>query len=444
MRRSIPVVWWMVLAIAVVTALAYWDEERESGAALDDFAEEQAKLAQAVSIALSAHLASSDLDVLADAKRIESGSAIRILVKRPMQPGLTTTDGAPLRSSVLETALAEKSAWARLSREEAAAVGLPARMAMAGLSTIDLPPLGTWGIAVVASAQRERDRERRAERRLILGVVVASGLVFAFGGFALRKQRKELELERELAVAAVEKGLDERLVRADKLATMGALATGIAHEVSTPLGVIMGRAEQLLPKLEGDEKSRRAVEAICEQSERISGIIRGFLRLARGGSPTLEQAEPAALVRTSLGLVEHRFVGAGITLTSDVAPDLPRVSCEPRLFEQVLVNLLLNACDACERGGVVELTASASGERVAFAVTDDGAGISEETAARATEPFFTTKGEGKGTGLGLAIASEIVKHHSGVLTIAPRSASGTKRGTRACAELPAVHEAPHA
>ncbi len=439
MGRSI--LWWMVLAIAVVTALAYWDEERESGAALDDFAQEQAKLAQAVSVALSAHPASTDSEVLSAAKRIENSSAIRILVKRPSQPGLTATDGAPVRSSVLETALERKSAWARLSRDEAPAVGLPARMAMAGLSTIELPPLGTWGIAVVASAQRERDREKRAQRRLVLGVVVASGLVFAFGGIALRQQRKELELERELAVAAVEKGLDERLVRADKLATMGALATGIAHEVSTPLGVIMGRAEQLLPKLD-DERSRRAVEVICEQSERISGIIRGFLSLARGGSPSLEITEPLALVRTSLGLVEHRFVSAGITLTSDVAPDLPRVSCEPRLFEQVLVNLLLNACDACERGGSVVLSVRLDGERVAFAVTDDGAGISEEAAARAMEPFFTTKPEGKGTGLGLAIASEIVKHHGGVLTIASRSAAGqapAARGTRACAEIPAVH-----
>ena len=442
MQRSIPVLWWMVLALLVVTALAYWDEERESEAALDDFAQEQAKLAQAVSIALSAHVGSSDLEVLAGAKRIETGSAIRILVKRPSQPGLTTTDGAPLRSNVLESALAQKSAWARLSREEAAAVGLPARMAMAGLSTIDLPPLGTWGIAVVASAQRERDREQRARRRLVLGVVVASGLVFAFGGFALRKQRKELELERELAVAEVEKGLDARLVRADKLATMGALATGIAHEVSTPLGVIMGRAEQLLPKLEGDERSRRAVEVIAEQSERISGIIRDFLRLARGGAPSLEQAEPAQLVKTSLGLVEHRFVSAGISLTSDVDADLPRVACEPRLFEQVLVNLLLNACDACERGGAVELSVHASGERVAFAVIDDGAGISDEAAARATEPFFTTKPEGKGTGLGLAIASEIVETSHGVLTIASRSTSSSKkRGTRACAEIPVVHDA---
>ena len=102
-------------------------------------------------------------------------------------------------------------------------------------------------------------------------MTVASGLVLVFGGLALRKQRKELELARELAVAEVRRERDERLVRADKLATMGALATGIAHEVSTPLGVMMGRAEQVLPKVAGDERTRRAVEAILEQESGSGG-----------------------------------------------------------------------------------------------------------------------------------------------------------------------------
>ncbi len=345
----------MVLAILGVVGLAYWDEERESRTALDDFAQEQ-----------------------------------------------TTSI---VRCEVIEG--------------------------------VDAGPIGKWGVAVVASALRERDRERRAQARLVLGVVVASGLVLAFGGLARRKQRKELESA--LAIAEVQRERDERLVRADKLATMGALATGIAHEVSTPLGVIMGRAEQLLPKLE-DERARRAVEVITEQSERISEIIRGFLSLARGGSPTLRHVDPRTLARAALGLVEHRFAKAGVALTSDVASELPRVSCEPRLFEQVLVNLLLNACDACKRGGSVELSVRAASERVAFVVTDDGAGISAEAAARAIEPFFTTKPEGEGTGLGLAIANEIVKHHNGTLTIASR---GTV-GTRACADIPALHEGTHA
>jgi two-component system NtrC family sensor kinase len=494
------VIWWMMLATLVVTGLAYWDEERESRAALDDFAQEQARLAKGVSSALSARLSAllaetlalggaqsatterqasefemhvrpaksppfqapedgttfrlsvplnetARVDVvvktallLAGVRGVEEPGSIRVLVQRPSNLGLVTTNGAVVRSQVIESALDARALWVRLSREEAAALDLPARTAMAGLSTINAGPLGKWGFAVVASAQRERDRERRAQGRLVLGVVVASGLVLAFGGLALRKQRKELELAHDLAVAEIQRERDERLVRADKLATMGALATGIAHEVSTPLGVIMGRAEQLLPKVDSDERAKRLVEVISEQSERISRIIRGFLSLARGGSPTLEHTEPGALGRNAVELVEHRFTKAGVSLATAIASDLPLVACEPRLFEQVLVNLLLNACDACARGGSVELSIRADSERVAFVVTDDGTGITDEAAARAIEPFFTTKPEGEGTGLGLAIANEIVKHHCGELTIASRGSVGT----RACVEIPAVHERTHA
>jgi signal transduction histidine kinase len=87
---------------------------------------------------------------------------------------------------------------------------------------------------------------------------------------------------------------------------MGALATGIAHEVSTPLGVILGRSEQLLPK-QSDERARRAVETITEQTERIFAVVRGFLSLARGAQPALERADPISLAQAAVALVEHRF-----------------------------------------------------------------------------------------------------------------------------------------
>jgi signal transduction histidine kinase len=229
---------------------------------------------------------------------------------------------------------------------------------------------------------------------------------------------------------------------------MGALATGIAHEVSTPLGVIMGRAEQLLPKVAGDDRAKRALDVILEQAERIGQVVRGFLRLARGGTPSLERTEPAVLAKKAIELVAHRFEKARVTLTSEVAPNVPMVACEPRLFEQALVNLLLNACDACAPEGNVELRVQGDEARVAFVVVDDGAGIAPEDVARATEPFFTTKPPGEGSGLGLAIATEIAKHHHGKLTLGPRATSGARastppgeRGTRACIEIPSARDA---
>ena len=427
--RSIVV--WMVLAIVAIAALAYWDEERESQSALDDFAHEQTMLAIALSSTLSTEPDGAPERVLAASRSIERPGVQRVLLALPDGEGFVTRDGEHVRSLALEQAVRERRESFRLSREDSAALGLPARMSIAGLQGIDTHA-GRYTLAVVTTARLERDREQRARWRLVLGVLVASGLVLAFGGLAMRKQRKELELGHQLAMTTLQNERDERLVRADKLATMGALATGIAHEVATPLGVIMGRAEQLLPK-QSDERSRRAVETIAAQTERIDAVIRGFLSLARGKQPTLEHCDPAVLARNATELVEHRFEKAGVQLSSDIAEDLPKVPCEPRLFEQVLVNLLLNACDACDEGGHVALTLRADEARVAFVVTDDGIGISADAADRVTEPFFTTKPEGKGTGLGLAIANEIVKHHCGALELTPRPDG---RGTRACVELP--------
>ncbi len=430
----------MVGSVVVVAAIAYWDARREASAALADFAGAQAALAAGLADPVASRLATVEGDapspaILSGLNRIEKPGRLAILVASPGHVGLLRSDGSAVRAPAIEDASARGATWVRLSREESAALGLPARTAIAGLAPLLDGRGRTWTVAVVATAQEERDRELRAQWRLVLGVTVAAGLVFAFGGLALRKQRKELELARELAVAEVTRARDERLVRADKLATMGALATGIAHEVSTPLGVIMGRAEQVRPKVAGDEKARRSVDAILEQGERIGRVIRGFLALARGEAPTFEHIDPAAIARASIDLVEHRFENAGVRLETDVARGLPLIACEPRLLEQSLANLLLNACDACRPGGVVTLDVRGDFARVALIVLDDGEGISAESAARIFEPFFTTKAPGSGTGLGLAISNEIVKHHRGTLTLEPRVRAA---GTRACIEIPSV------
>jgi signal transduction histidine kinase len=438
----------MVLSILAFGAIAAWDERREAAAALDDFAVEQSTLAREAASGLSAQLDAGDGASPALSARaarvvgaVERPGAIVALVQAPGASTLSAISGATVRCPPIEAAFTRGDDWVKLTRDEAAALGLPARMAIAGLALAGDGGHGVWRVATVATALRVRDREVRAMWRLVLGFTLTSALVGGFGLFAQSKQKTELELARHLAHAEAMQLRDERLVRADKLATLGALATGIAHEVSTPLGVIVGRAEQLLPKVATDERALRSVNMILEQSERITRIVRAFLTLARGGTPSLEKVSPAALVHSAVELVEHRFTKSNVALTSDAREDLPRVACDPKLFEQVLVNLLLNACDACIDGGHVHLTVQAVGERVAFVVTDDGHGITEEVAKRATEPFFTTKSEDAGTGLGLAIASEIVKHHHGELTL---TSSDRARGTRATVELAAVREAQDA
>lgn len=483
----------MVLAIAGVAALAWWDARREAQASLDDFAEEQARLADALSRVLAERLAVVERDALDGARDLQPGQtrpafrdlelrgariddpapsrgpgeirfrlarggrgdavdvgvpvarlvtslksaehpgAVRVLLTPPGSAGPLGLDGAPAPVAVAR-ALEQRGPSVRLPRDLATSLGLPARAAMAGVAAIDAGALGSYRIAVVTTARGEREREDRAAMRPILSVAVAAGLVLVFGGLAVRRRTRELELAHALELAARETARDEALARADKLATLGALATGVAHEVSTPLGVILARAEELSRRAT-DDRGRRSADLIVTECGRIDRVVRGMLGLARGGSPDLAATAPSRLAEEAAERVAHRFAKAGVDLRTDVDARVPDVACDPLLFGQVLINLLLNACDACEPGGRVELSVSAEGGVVRFVIVDDGVGIDPGAAARAAEPFFTTKPEG--TGLGLAIASEIVEHHRGRLAIAPR-ADG--RGTRAVVELPA--EAP--
>jgi signal transduction histidine kinase len=505
--KPTPIIWLMLLAITAIGALAYLDAERESSAALSDFAQEQATLAQSLAADLSAQLAAAHHDALAvaqshvagqpllpaiverylsvvvrpqgteaapppsagdravrlsfpahsgaaidltvalssllsDLKATERPNRVMLLLRPPAAESFRTTDGRLLEAREIISALDAGRSFLRLSPAEAGRLGLPARTALAGLARIDAGAAGPWGIAAVASAERERDRERWAGWRLILSVAAASGLVLTFGGLAMRNQRKELLLQHQLALADLSRQRDERLERAGRAATMGALAVGVAHEISTPLGIIAGRAEQLVPKVSSDERAAGSVRIILEQIDRIHRVIRGLLGLARGDRPTAEPIEPAALVRDAMSLVEHRFQKADVPLVAEIAPTLPTIYGDPRLLEHALVNLLLNACDACALGGEVKVTALTgdAGRALVINVIDDGPGISHQDAGRVLEPFFSTKPSGGGTGLGLAIVQEIVASHRGSLLLE----SVAPHGTRAVISIPATEEPAHA
>lgn len=369
--------------------------------------------------------------LLGSSSRITRPDELLVLVRPPGERLWQAGDGMQLSSEPLDRVVAEARATARLEREEAVSLGLPPRRAVVGEATADAGPLGRWAIAVVASASNERDRWDRARGRLLLGVLVPCGLIIAFGATALRRQRRGLELEKQLALAALVRESDERLARASRAATTGTLAMGIAHEISTPLGVIVGRAEQLEGRIGDDPRATRALRAIGEQADRIGQVVRGFLDLARGGAPSLRPVDPGDVARGALRLVEHRFLAARVTLAADVEEGLPALAGDLRLLEHAVVNLLLNACEASAGGARVELAVRAEGDGVDFIVDDGGAGIRPEDVARATEPFFTTKPEG--SGLGLAIAHEIVNIHRGALSLEPRAGGGT----RARVHLPA-------
>lgn len=433
MRWSSPaLVLAMVATTGGIAALAYWDQEREGLDALEDFAEGEAFLAQVLSQRVRSSTAASLAALEQASVDFERAGTSLVLLRAPGEAGFRQRGGRAVQVPVIQEAIAQGRAWARIPSEQSAELGLPRRTAVAGIAALSDSAGQRIDVVIATTAARARDREHRSARRILYAVLTAGGLVLSFGGLALYRQKKELDLERELALADLARERDERLQRLDRAATLGALAIGIGHEISTPLGIISVRAEQLVSRVAGDERAVHAVSTIIDQTKRIDEVIRALLALARGDGGSAAPVEPATVVAGARGLVEHRFQEASVSLSAGVPADLPQIHGDALLLEQALVNLLLNACEACPKGGNVSVTASREDGVLGFTVLDDGVGISPEVAARATEPFFTTKSTAGGAGLGLAIVNEIVANHGGRLFISPRS----PRGTSARMEIP--------
>ena len=420
----------VILSLGAVAMVVLSGEGREASAALEELAQDQG--AQAVSVAdlLAVELnaskaapAPSDPMILSVLTPLEHPGSLHLFLLPPGEGRLLGLDGRMLLDPGLRGPLEQGARWVRLDRSQAGRLGLPPRMAVAGLAWTTALDGRRWGVATVASALRERDRAYRARVRTTASLLVMGVIVLAFGGVALKLQREDLELARVLELNELQRGKEAQLNQASRAATMLTFAAGLAHEVSTPLGVITGRAQQLLPRVREDEKAHKAVLMIQEEAEGLGRMVRRFLDLARGGSPSLEEADPVDLARGAAALVQHRFQEAGVDLSLDLAPELPKLHGDARLLMQVLVNLLLNACDAARQVG---LTVRCEGAALLFRVSDDGVGMAPEMAARVLEPFFSTKPAERGTGLGLAIAHEIVKMHRGTLRIESRPQQGTQ------------------
>lgn len=428
------IVAWMVLAIGLLGALAYADEQRAAAEALDDFAREQIAVARGAAAALEAAPPPATepearvRGVVARLTPIAEPGRVVVLVRPPASDDLFATDGRRAVSQPIRDALASASSptYLRLGHDASAALGLPPRTSMAGVAHA-----GRWGVAVVATAQRERDREIRAARRVVVGFVLASALVLGFGLLALRKQRRELALEHRLALEIAERDHDERLARAGKLASLGALGIRVAHELATPLAVIAGRAEQLVHP-DASPRVTRAARIIAEQADAIGKTMRGFLSFVRG-DPRLVDVVPGDVARVASEMVAHRVKRAGGELVVDVADGLPSFACDRYLVEQAVVGMLLNACESIAAGGRVALTVASSPGSVLFDVAHDA------PAAAGVDAPASAAWQGSGRALddatlGVLVAHEVAQHHGGSFRIERRPP-----GVHACLSFPAAH-----
>jgi PAS domain S-box-containing protein len=234
--------------------------------------------------------------------------------------------------------------------------------------------------------------------------------------------------------------LERRLVQADKLSSIGLLAAGVAHEVNTPLAVISTYAQMLAKQVAEDEQKSRILEKIARQTFRASEIVNSLLNFSRTPTAELTEVHLNRVIQETLSLLEHQLKKAGIEVRTKLDPELEAVKGNPGKLQQVFLNLFLNARDAMEPHGVLEVVTRPGENGVVVDVIDTGHGIAPEHLSRIYDPFFTTKSAKKGTGLGLSVTYGIIQEHGGAIEAISRPAGGT------CfrLEFPPVRKAVHA
>lgn len=230
-----------------------------------------------------------------------------------------------------------------------------------------------------------------------------------------REQRTIEELQRA----------QKQLLQSEKLATIGQMAAGIAHELNTPLTYIMGNLE-LMEAQELTPPQREMLGSIARGADRLRGLAQSLLAFSRPSQEEMVPIAPNELIERSLELCHYQILKGGVALHKQLEPDLPRVMGVPSQLEMALINLTVNAIHAMQgKGGRLTVRSSAKGGSVEVAVSDQGSGIPAHVQATLFEPFVTTKPEGKGTGLGLSTVLMVVERHQGKIDFTTSTGEGT-------------------
>jgi signal transduction histidine kinase len=270
---------------------------------------------------------------------------------------------------------------------------------------------------------------------LSLGLLSASML--AVYGSAVYRRRRLSEIADERAKNAALSALaiaQHRQAQAERMALVGRLAAGVAHEVNNPLVYVMSNVEYLRTSLVNGEagnpeETRKLLQETWDGLERIAHIVLDLKTFAREDTQALESCNLHELTADAMRLAAMRF-SKDTQLVVDVPADLPPVRVNRRKLTQALLNLLVNACDALEEGKVaaaaVRLAAWREAEAMVLVVEDNGPGVEAKVLKRLFEPFFTTKPPGKGTGLGLSLSREYVESFGGTLTAENRPEGGAR------------------
>ncbi len=213
------------------------------------------------------------------------------------------------------------------------------------------------------------------------------------------------------------RNITEQLINHEKMASVGEMAAGIAHEINTPLGIILGYAQLMLDDFEKGSEGYESVEIIERQTKACRRIVADLLKFSRQTESTKAVIDINAVISNVLAVTEHNLNINKITVNQHFEEDLPKIYGDAEKLQQVFINLINNAQYAMPGGGNLVIT-TASGDRdVLVTVTDNGTGIPAEIKNKIFAPFFTTKEVGKGTGLGLSVTFGVIQEHNGFIAV---------------------------
>jgi PAS domain S-box-containing protein len=270
-----------------------------------------------------------------------------------------------------------------------------------------------------------------------LGVVVVSDdapRIFSPADVALLEQFTPLAaaaMENSRLLRDLQQQMDRltetqaQLVQAAKLAAVGELAAGVAHELNNPLTSVLGFTALLLNATPPESSTRHDLEIVANQARRARDIVRNLLGFARQTKPQQLPANVNQLFRQTLDLVRQLLEKSGVVIEEDYAPDLGFLTLDAGQMKQVFLNLITNAAHAMPKGGKLRVHTACLGDEVAIAISDTGGGMPPEVQERIFEPFFTTKPVGQGTGLGLSISLGIVREHGGRIAVESQAGQGS-------------------
>jgi len=272
------------------------------------------------------------------------------------------------------------------------------------------------------------------ERRGTVEVIYSKKKLELDEGPFLREERTLINnIAREVALIVERKQIEqdkiklqEQIRHADRLATIGQLSAGVAHELNEPLGSILGFSQLVKKSPELSEQAKQDLEKIMKASLHAREVVKKLMLFARQMPPQKTQINLNQVVEEGLYFLESRCAKEGIKVKRLLSSDLPEITADPAQLTQVLVNIVVNAIQAMPNGGNLTIQTNASDQYVLLIVEDTGAGMSKNVMKQIFLPFFTTKEVGQGTGLGLAVVHGIVTSHGGSINVESEAGQGTR------------------